>query len=117
MNTTTAPKISVPSVRRSREFTLTEYVIAKHINQLDNADALRFTDAATALHYTPFVCKDGEYVQADYVPQCYDVEDFNQQIAPLVAHALNEYCQVHDVTDGLLAVNPDNATELLLYRY
>lgn len=113
---TTATRTPVATVRQSEEFTLTERVIAEHIESL-NADALRFTDTASALHYTPYAYQDGEYVQAAYTPQCYDIDDLNQHIAPLVATALNEFCQTHDVADGLIAVNPDNSSELLMYRY
>ena len=113
---TTATRTPVATVRQSEEFTLTERVIAEHIESL-NADALRFTDTANALHYTPYAFQDDEYVQAAYVPECYDVDDFNSHTAPLVAAALNEYCKARDVTDGLIAVNPDNSFELLLYRY
>ena len=114
---TTTTKTPVATARQSQEFTLTERVIAEHINSTNDVDALRFTDTANALHYTAYVYQDGEYVQADYAPQCFDIDDLNQHVAPLVAAALNEYCQVHSVTDGLIAVNPDNSSELLLYRY
>lgn len=114
---TTTTKTPVATARQSNEFTLTERVISEHISSLDGVDALRFTDTSTALHYTAYVYQDGEYLQADYAPQCFDIDDFNQHVAPLVAAALNEYCQTHDVTDGLIAVNPDNSYELLLYRY
>ena len=114
---TTTTKYPVATARQSQEFTLTERVIAAYINSVDGVDALRFTDTASALHYTPYSYQDGEYSQADYAPQCFDIDDLNQHVAPLVAAALNEYCQVHDVTNGLLAVNPDNSSELLLYRY
>ena len=114
--TTTTTRTPVATVRQSEEFTLTERVIAEHIESL-NADALRFTDTATALHYTPYAYNEGEYAQANYVPECYDIDDLNQHTAPLVASALNEYCQVHNVTEGLIAVNPDNSSELLLYCY
>ena len=113
--TTTKP--SIATVRQSQEFTVTERVISEHINSIDGVDALRFTDTPNALHYTPYAYQDGEYVQADYAPQCFDIDDLNQHIAPLVAAALNEYCQAHDVADGLIAVNPDNSFQLLLYRY
>lgn len=113
---TTATRTSIPTIRQSEEFTLTERVISEHINSLD-ADALRFTDTDEALHFTPYSFQDGEYSQASYVPECYDIDDLNQHVAPLVATALNEYCQTHDITDGLIAVNPDNSYELLLYRY
>ena len=113
---TTATRTPIATVRQSEEFTLSERVIAEHIESL-NADALRFTDTANALHYTPYAFQDGEYVQADCAPQCFDIDDFNSHTAPLVAAALNEYCQTHEVANGLLAVNPDNSSELLLYRY
>lgn len=113
---TTTTRTPIATVRQSQEFTLTERVIAEHIESLE-ADALRFTDTEEALHYTPYSYQDGEYSQANYVPQCYDVEDFNSHTAPLAAAALNEYCQTHNIADGLIAVNPDNSYELLLYRY
>ena len=113
---TTATRTPIATVRQSEEFTLSERVIAEHIESL-NADALRFTDTANALHYTPYAYQDGEYVQGAYVPECYDTDDLNQHVAPIVATALNEYCQTHEVTDGLIAVNPDNSFEMLLYRY
>ncbi len=114
---TTATRTPVATVRQSEEFILTERVIAEHIARLDGVDALRFTDTESALHYTPYAYQDGEYVQAAYVPECYDIDDLNQHVAPLIATALNEFCQTHDVADGLIAVNPDNSSELLLYRY
>ncbi len=114
---TTATRTPVATVRQSEEFTLTERVIAEHIARLDGVDALRFTDTETALHFTPYSYQDGEYAQASYTPECYDVDDLNQHVAPLVATALNEYIQVNSVTDGLIAVNPANSFELLLYRY
>ena len=113
---TTTTRTPVATVRQSEEYTLSERVIAEHIESL-NADALRFTDTANALHYTPYAYQDGEYVQGAYVPECYDTDDLNQHVAPIVATALNEYCQTHEVTDGLIAVNPDNSFEMLLYRY
>ena len=113
---TTTTRTPIATVRQSEEYTLSERVIAEHIESL-NADALRFTDTANALHYTPYAYNEGEYSQAAYTPQCFDIDDFNSHTAPLVAAALNEYCQVHDVADGLIAVNPDNSFELLLYRY
>ena len=109
----TATRTSIATVRQSEEFTLTERVIAEHIASLD-ADALRFTDTADALHYTPYAYNEGEYVQAAYVPECYDIDDLNQHVAPIVATALNEFCQTRDVADGLIAVNPDNSRELLI---
>ena len=115
--TTAISRTPVATTRQSQEFTLTERVISEHINSVEGVDALRFTDTANALHYTAFVNQDGEYVQADFAPQCFDLDDLNQHVAPLVAAALNEYCQVHSVSDGLIAVNPDNSSELLLYRY
>ena len=114
---TTATRTTVATVRQSEEFTLTERVISEHINSVEGVDALRFTDTASALHDTPYAFQDGEYVQADCAPQCFDIDDFNSHTAPLVAAALNEYCQTHEVANGLLAVNPDNSSELLLYRY
>ena len=114
---TTAIRTPIATVRQSEEFTLTERVIAEHIARLDGVDALRFTDTESALHYTPYSYNEGEYSQADYAPECYDIDDLNQHTAPLVASALNEYCQVHNVTDGLIAINPDNSYEFLLYRY
>jgi hypothetical protein len=113
---TTTTRTPIATVRQSQEFTLAERVIAEHIESLE-ADALRFTDTEEALHLTPYSYQDGEYSQANYAPQCFDVEDFNSQTAPLVAAALNEYCQTRDVADGLIAINPDNSYELLLYRY
>ncbi len=114
---TTATRTPIATVRQSEEFTLTERVISEHINSVEGVDALRFTDTPNALHYTAYIHQDSEYVQADYAPQSFDIDDLNQHIAPLVAAALNEYCQAHDVADGLIAVNPDNSSELLLYRY
>ncbi len=114
---TTATKAPTATVRQSEEYLLTERVIAEHINSIQNINALRFTDTANALHYTAYVYQDGEYIQSDYAPQCFDIDDLNQLVAPLVASALNEFCQVNDVADGLIAVNPDNSSELLLYRY
>jgi len=113
---TTIPATATVKVRQSREWALAERVIADYINNLDDVDAIRFTDTSSGIHFTAYVYSEGEYEQASYVPHYYDTDDFSSDVAPIVAFALNDLCQAYEMTDGIIAVNTDNDKELLLTR-
>ncbi len=112
--TTISTPSAVTTVRQFREFTLAEHIICDYINNIPTVDAIRYTDTGNALHYTFYTYSDGEYQQSDYCPICFDVDDFNQGIAPIPAHALNEYCQHNGSRAGLIAVDTDDNRQLLI---
>ena len=114
MNTTT---ISIPSavttVRQFREFSLTEHIISDYINNISDVDAVRYTDTDNGMHYTFYSYCDGEYQQSAYCPHYFDVDDFNDGVAPILARALNEYVHNTGIRAGLIAVDTDDKQQLL----
>ena len=95
------------------ELELSERIIRDYILSLDGCDALRFSYKADAsLYYTPYVWDEGEYLQGNYTPSFFDADDF---YSSTLISALVELASTNG-SEGMIAVNPDNDSEVLLYR-
>jgi len=104
-------------VKRLNEMTLQERCIREYILQLDiqsddsNVDAVFFADSEE-LMLTPYVCKDGEFVQANYSPQFWDVDAINR--GPAGVYAINQFA-ADEWPSGIFAIDANNSDVLLFY--
>lgn len=104
---------AVAVTKNLKELEVSERVIRDYILGLDECDALRFTYTPnSSIHYTPCVCEDGEYVEANYAPSYFDADEFHT--STLVA-ALVEVAAANG-NEGLIAVNADDDTNVLIYN-
>ena len=115
MTTLTATTTTV-NVRQSREWTLAERVIASYLNKQEGVDAVHVTDTTAAIIYTSHAYDDGNYTPAEHAGRCYDSEELREGYAPLIAFAVNDFCQANNFSEVLIAINTDDDRELLVIR-